>query len=466
MMPRHDGHVNQRVPIHPAAEHKRGPQPDARLENVQARSPGGYAWWVVSLLLLVSLVGYLDRLVFSFLIDPIKADLGLSDTQMGVLSGMAFALFYVLMGIPMGRWVDTRNRRNLLAGCVVLWSLMTAACGAAVGFVSLFIARVGVGIGEAALNPAAISMIGDLFRRDQVAKPLGIFSLGVYLGGGAALILGGEIVARVSGLGSIVMPLIGEAAPWRFVFVLVGLPGIVAALLLFTTVRESRTARATTSAVPTWHDVFAFARSNRRTFVPLFVGLVAFGFNIYSMLGWFPAMLMRTYGAGPGDVAWAYGSVYLVAGVAGGVSVGWIIDTLARRAVAAVPVTACMMCMAVMLVTSIAAPLMPTLAGCLAITAITVFVWALMTGSAYAAFVAVLPERMRGFGIGAYMVIMNVTGGAFGTVIVGVMCDHVFGAAGLRYALVSMAAVALPVAVVGFARARAPFEAMTSGARL
>ncbi len=465
MMPRRDDHVNPRVPIHPAAQQSPGPAPDVRAGITEAGASATYAWWVVGLLLLVSLIGYLDRLVLSFLIDPIKSDLGLSDTQMGVLSGMAFALFYVLMGIPMGRWVDGRNRRNLLAACVALWSLMTAACGAAVGFITLFIARVGVGVGEAALNPAAVSMIGDLFRRDQVAKPLGIFSLGVYLGGGMALMLGGEIVARISGFGSFVVPVIGEAAPWRFVFVLVGLPGIAAALLLLATVREPRAGPVAITAVPTWHDVLAFARSQRRTFGPMFVALVAFGFNIYSMLGWFPAMLMRTYGVGPGDVAWGYGSVYLCAGVAGGVSVGWIIEVLGRRRVAAAPVTVCMVSMVIMLVTSTAAPLMPTLASCLAVTAITVYVWALTTGAAYAALVVVLPERMRGTGIGAYMVIMNVTGGAFGTVIVGMLCDHVFGAAGLRYALVSMAVVAVPVAVAAFARTRAPFQTLASEAR-
>ncbi|NJN50714.1 MAG: MFS transporter [Gammaproteobacteria bacterium] len=425
------------------------------------RSPQ-YSWWIVGLLLLISLIGYLDRLVLSFLIDPIKADLGLSDTDMGVLSGMAFALFYVLMGVPMGRWVDTRNRRNLLAGCVALWSVMTAACGAAISFTTLFLARVGVGIGEAALNPAAVSMIGDLFPREKIARPLGIFSLGVYLGGGVALMLGGEIVARVSELGALEIPVIGAVAPWRAVFLLVGAPGLAAALLLLLTAREPRVKREVVHSAPSWREVLGFAQTHRRFFAPLFLGLVAFGFNIYSILGWYPAMLMRTYGVSPAEVAWSYGVVYLIAGVAGGVSVGWVIEWLHARSIGAAPVTLCMVSMVVMLLTSAVAPLLPTITACVAVTALTVFVWALTTSAAYATLVQVLPERMRGVGVGFYMVIMNVTGGAFGTVIVGLLCDHVFGAAGLRYALVAMAAVALPVSVLAFARARTPYHCLAS----
>lgn len=424
------------------------------------RTSGFYRWGIVGLLLLVSIFGYVDRLVLSFLIDPIKLDLGLSDKEAGMINGLAFALFYVLMGIPMGRLVDSLNRGRLLSACVAVSSLMTAACSAATNFAGFFIARMGVGAGEAALNPAAISLISDLFPKDRVARPIGLFSLGVYFGGGAAIMLGGKLIAYLESLDTLHFPLVGEIAAWRAVFLIVGLPGVLLALVILPLVRDSRrvAGRRDPAAHASLGQCVAYLKANTRFYLFFFGALVAYGFNIYGLLAWFPVMLMRTYGAGPGDIAWSYGSIYLMAGVAGGLAVGTITGWLQKRYGEDAPMLLSLGSVALMLAASVAAPLMPTMTLCLALTAVTIFTWALTTGTSFIAIAIVAPPAMRGLVTGIYMVIMNITGGAFAALFVGALSDDVFGPENIRYSMVTLAMLSLPLAMVLFHKARASYR--------
>jgi MFS family permease len=166
---------------------------------------------------------FIDRQVLGLLVTPIKQEFGISDTRIGLLQGLAFGLFYTLLGIPMGRLVDSGNRRKIVAAGVALWSLMTAAGAGARSFSSLFLARMGVGIGEATLSPAAFSLLSDYHPRERLASALSIFSMGIFFGSGLALIVGGLII--------------GAVGSWRLTFLLVGLPGLLAALLALT-IRE------------------------------------------------------------------------------------------------------------------------------------------------------------------------------------------------------------------------------------
>ncbi len=204
---------------------------DARAADTAAPYPPDRAWYAVGVLLVATVVGYLDRLVMAFLVDPVKRSLALTDTEAGALNGLAFAAFFVLMGIPMGRLVDTRSRTAVLSASIVVWSAMTAACGAAWSYVTLFIARMGVGAGEAALNPAAVSMIGDMFPRDRVAKPIGVFTLGFYIGGGLAILLGGQLIQLFSSMGSVSLGPWQDIEGWRLVFLVTGLPGFLVAAI-------------------------------------------------------------------------------------------------------------------------------------------------------------------------------------------------------------------------------------------
>ena len=411
------------------------------------------AWYAVIVLMSVSILGYVDRLVLGFLVDPIKGDLQLSDTQIGLLTGAAFALLYVVMGLPLGRWIDLGVRRSILAGCVGLWSLATAACGFAGSFVSLFAARMVVAVGEAGLNPSAVSMISDLFPRRRVALPIAIFSLGIYVGGGLAIIIGGELVALFSSMGRIDIAGFESVAAWRLVFVATGVPGVLLALLLWLTVREPQRHIADAQeaeASASLGGVFAYLRREWRLYGLLFGGLFTFGFFLYAVLGWYPAMLLRTYGVGAQTVAWGYGLTFLVAGVGGALSIGPVKQWFESRGTTESSVMVCLCAMLLMTVPAILGPLMPSFWLCIACFAMTKFCWAATITVGFTAVAEITPNGLRGLMTSVYMAAMNVTGGALGAVLVGLLSDLVFGPEQIRYALSAMAAVFVPIAALLF----------------
>jgi MFS family permease len=180
------------------------------------------------------MLSYMDRVILSLLVAPMKRDLGISDTRVGLLQGLAFGLFYTFMGLPLGRIADTRNRRNLIAAGVVLWSIFTSACSLARSFWMLFLARMGVGVGEASLSPAAYSLIADYFPREQLGVAISVFYMGIYLGTSVSLLLTGLVIDALSHAPTVTVPLLGIMASWRVTFLIVGLPGVLFALLAYT----------------------------------------------------------------------------------------------------------------------------------------------------------------------------------------------------------------------------------------
>ena len=198
------------------------------IENEGLYPKPAYAWYVVVILFIAFTVSYIDRQIISLLVDPIKADLDISDTQIGLLQGFAFTVFYTFAGIPLGRLADKKNRKVIITIGMLLWSIMTAFCGLAKSFTHLFIGRIGVGIGEASLSPASNSLISDYFPKDKRGKPVALYFMGVYVGVGLSFILGGLVVGMVSNAGDIIMlPLIGELGAWQVTFIIVSIPGLL-----------------------------------------------------------------------------------------------------------------------------------------------------------------------------------------------------------------------------------------------
>ena len=202
------------------------------------------AWYAVAVLVLAFVFSFVDRIVIALLVEPIKADLGISDFGIGLLQGFAFALFYALLGIPIGRLSDRVSRRGIIATGIAIWSLMTAACGLARSFFGLFLARVGVGVGEATLSPAAYSMISDYFPREQLGRALGVYQSGALLGAGIAFLVGGAAVQMLSVYDGQVLPVLGEVRMWQLAFFVVGLPGLLVALLMLTVKEPARRGKA------------------------------------------------------------------------------------------------------------------------------------------------------------------------------------------------------------------------------
>ena len=278
-----------------------------------------YRHYALVLLTLTSMLSVADRLVFSILMQDIKVEFTLSDTQLGLLAGAAFTITYITFGFPVARLADRSNRKTIVAAALAFWSVMTALCGVATGFWSLFLARVGVGLGEAASGPPGQSLIADYFRREQLARAMGFLTLGATIGTGGGLIAGG---------------LLAEAFGWRMAFVLFGLPGILLGATLFVTMREpvrGRYAPAGASAVqlPLGATIASLLRNR------VFLGVVA-GFAVQIMIGyamaiWMPAIMLRNFAVSTGDVAIYLGCTFLLGGIPGPLAGGYLTDWLTRR---------------------------------------------------------------------------------------------------------------------------------------
>jgi MFS family permease len=296
------------------------------------------AWYAVAVLVLAFIFSFIDRIVIALLVEPIKADLGISDFDIGLLQGFAFALFYALLGIPIGRLSDRISRRGIIATGIAVWSLMTAACGLARSFFGLFLARVGVGVGEATLSPAAYSMISDYFPREKLGRALGVYQSGAMLGAGIAFLVGGAAVQLLSAHDGQVLPVLGAVRMWQLAFFAVGLPGLLIALLMLTVKEPVRRGRASgaASGIPL-RAVLAYIGSHRGLFVAHFTGFALLVVPITTVLAWAPTYLSRVLGFARAESGFVLGMMLLILSPAAVYFGGWLIDYLQKRGHADAP---------------------------------------------------------------------------------------------------------------------------------
>lgn len=282
--------------------------------------PGAYRWYVVGILVATGIFSVADRLVLSILLEDIKAEFALSDTQLGLLTGLAFSLFYVTFGFFFARLADRRTRKTIIAVALAFWSVMTVLCGAAVGFWSLFLARMGVGVGEAGSGPAGQSLLADYFQRHELGRAMGFLTLGSTLGTAAGLIVGG---------------LLADLYGWRMAFVLLGAPGVLLGLILYLTVREPPRGRfapgcAAETLVRTAGETLTGLLGNR-----IYLG-VALGWAVQIMIGyaiaiWTAPVMLRQFGVSPGTVGTLLGLAFVAGGIPGPIAGGYLTDRLAAR---------------------------------------------------------------------------------------------------------------------------------------
>src|SRR5690348_945619 len=287
-----------------------------------------YAWTVVAILIATAILSYTDRQVLSLLVDPVRADLHISDTQISLLLGTAFAVVYGIAGIPLGFLADRTSRRNLIFAGVLVWSLGTLACGLSRSFAELFAARIIVGLGEAVLSPAAISLISDYFPPSRRGFAVGCFLSGIAMGIGASILIGGGVLRLVEMGALAATPLAGQA-PWRLVLLVIGAPGVVWALVILA-IREPkrRTEKDDTAS--------ARASSNARAatwalVIPIYA-VVALASLVDNAVGaWAPSLLIREFARDSAEVGIVLG-LLLTAGFGGGVLVGgWLADRAGAR---------------------------------------------------------------------------------------------------------------------------------------
>ena len=386
------------------------------------RGLGG--WFAVGVLLAAYTVSFLDRQLLTLLVQPIKADLGLSDTQIGILQGPAFALFYATMGLPLGWLADRVNRVYLMAVAIAFWSLMTFLCGFATDYTHLLLARFGVGFGEAALVPAAVSLLAELFKPERRALPVSVFTCGLAVGSGLALMLGGSFIAFAE-QGAAELPLVGEflaaQSPWQVVFILAGVAGLPVALVMLC-LAEPRTNAVITSGPPL-SAVWQHLRGRRDYFQPLLFSMAALFVVTTSLSAWLPSVLIRDFGWTAIATGGALGPVILfgalIGNLAGGTAATWL---AARGRTEATLLTmfigASVMVPAAILTSAAASP-----EWLLGIAAVLYLAMAATFGVASLAFVEVTPAQLRGQIVAIYLLFANLLGLMLGPTAVGVFTD-------------------------------------------
>ncbi len=412
--------------------------------------PTFIGWYVVVVLALANAVSFLDRLVMSLLIPQIKADLFLSDTQISLLLGFAFSITYGLFGLLIARMADAKSRKYIIMAGIAFWSFATAACGLGRNFWQIFIARIGVGIGEASLSPSAYSMLADHFPPKKLALPVGVFTAGLSAGIGLSLILGAAAIDFASSLGTVTFPLIGPLSDWRLVFVMVGSLGIIPVLFLFT-IREPKrrgisSADQKQQSVPL-RDVWAYIKKNWRIYLFVFVGYGATSVSIYGILFWTPVFYIRSYGLLDTEAGYLIGLVSAAGGLSGAFFGGFWSDWLERRGDENAKLRVLMYCCLGLIPAGVFSPLMPTYQLALAFLFFSFFFGTAAAGPAGSFVQIITPNRMRAQAGAAYQLSLNLVGAGLGPFAVAVFTDYFFGdEAMVRYSIVIVVAIFNPIA--------------------
>jgi MFS family permease len=389
--------------------------------------PARTGWTLVALLTLAYALAILDRVSISLLIQPLQAAMNLDDTQFGLLQGMAFSLVYSLLGLPLGMLADRSNRKRLLIGGVVLWSLATISCGFARNFTELFVARMLVGIGEAALVPVAASLIADYFSPTTRPKAYGVFVGGSSLGTAAAMGLGGVFIVTAAALIASFPRLLSGMAPWQMVFVQCGAPGLVLAAAMAIMVREPERrgveARAPRISIL---PLLALFRSEPSAFGTLMGGTVLNLVCVYALIGWFPALFIRVHGWSAQGTGWTLGAVGLPISLFAAVNSGWVIVWLTRRGLRQAPMLAAATSGLSLMVFGTIACLTSSGAVALAAYAVNALFLNWNMSSVYSGLSQIAPNNLRAQVMSIHTILSGLVALTAGNLIVGLLSDQVF----------------------------------------
>jgi len=412
--------------------------------------PTAYALYVLVVLVLTTLLSYTDRQILSLLVDPVRRDLGISDTQVGLLLGTAFGLVYGIAGLPSGYFADRTSRRNLIVAGILAWSVGTVLCGTAAGFASLFLSRMVVGIGESMLIPASISLISDYFPPRHRGTALGVFLSGIAVGSSGAIFFGGIVLRLVDTVGVRLTPL-HSFTPWRLVLLLLGVCGLLPAVALLASVGEPRRQREAEAITPVHvRSTIVAEIANWRRVAPLLLGVALISLVDNGVQAWTPTLLIREFGWSPARVGSTLGIPLMLAGGIGVFSGSFLRDSVRARFGLRGQFV---FCLAAALV---AAPLAPVIlwrhaeaviggvAACMALSGV-------ITGAGLTAILDTVPDGRRGL-VTAISFFLNVALGAgIGPPAVAALKDHVLGpGASLAVAIAGVWCAGFLLAVAGF----------------
>ena len=435
-----------------------------------------YAWTVVAILIATAVLSYTDRQVLSLLVDPIRGDLRISDTEISLLLGTAFAVIYGVAGIPLGYLADRVSRRNLIFAGVCVWSLGTIACGLSRTFGELFASRIVVGLGEAALSPAAISLISDYFPASRRGTAVGLFLSGIAMGQGAAILVGGGVLHAIE-LGALGATLFAAYAPWRMVLLVIGGPGLLWSLAILlireplrrATEQTSTSAGAATSAgvAPSEGvvDRGAWRATPWARVLPIYIVLAAASFVDNAVGAWAPTLLIRNFGKDPAQIGVELG-LLLTAGFGGGVLAGGMLADRAGvsggwpRKLRVCVLSGLLILPASLLMNS------PNFSFALAGVPVYYALSGIVTAVGFSAILDVVPNRSRGLAMSMSFFLNVALGAGLGPTAVALAGAHVFAAnAGLGPPIVFTVALGYLTVLAALWAALSAFRARGRGAK-
>jgi MFS family permease len=400
-----------------------------------------YAWYVVALLTLANISSFLDRQILALLVKPIKRDMHLSDTKVALLMGLSFALFYTIFGIIIGRYADRTNRRNIIITGVTLWSVLTALCAGVKNYSQFFLARMGVGVGEATLSPSAYSMISDLFPKRKLAMAMSVFTMGIFLGSGLALAIGAGLVANLPTEGMLHVPVFGNIYHWQKLFLIIGLPGFVIALLLLTIKEPARKDLLQQNGQITklrLKESLSIIFRHPKAYLSICFGTAFTAFINYGCSAWIPTYINRTFGWPVAKAGFYYGIILCVSSVLGVIWGGWYADKLKNSGIVNGRLRIGIIAGIVSLLFCFV-PLLPNPYLMLALIFVPAFFTASPMGASTTAIQEIMPNQVRALASAIFLFILNMIGLGLGPLAVAFFTDSVFqDEKAIRFSLVAL----------------------------
>jgi len=404
--------------------------PVPKIEADAAPATLRYAWYVVFALTTIYMLSFMDRQILSLLVGPLKRDLGISDTRVGLLQGLAFGLFYTFMGLPLGRIADRRSRRNLIAAGLVLWSIFTSLCSVARNFWSLFLARMGVGVGEASLSPAAYSLISDYFPKEKLGVAISVFYMGIFLGTSLSLLVAGLVIDAMAHTPLITLPVLGTMASWRITFLFVGLPGLLVAPLVYTIREPMRRAALRTregQAVQlSFRDSLGEMGRRWQSLIGISIGAIFQAVPTYALTAWTPTFFQRVHHWTPGQSGRGLAVLLLTFGCFGMYVGGRMSDYWQKNGVVEGPLRVGVVCAAGTLLLLPVAYLLPQASWTMFLLAPGIFFLALPMGTSPAALQRIFPNQVRGQVSALFLFFLNLGGLSLGPLMPGLLNDRLF----------------------------------------
>ena len=412
-----------------------------------------YTSYVLGVLMVLFFLSTMDRQIPNFLVGPIRHSFDISDTKMSLIQGSSFAILFSILGLPLGSLVDRVSRRNIICCGLAVWSLMTVYCGLASDFWHLFIGRMGVGIGEAALAPAVYSLIADYVEPRKRGRALSIYFLAGSLSSGLSLVFIGYLLGLGGKLAQS-LPLFHDREPWQIGFIIAGVPGLIAVpfvLLIREVPRRANSGGLVEQTDPKsrFQEFFRHMGANRRVFISVYGSFVFLQFGLMAAYAWAPSFYVRKFGMAPGSLGFILGFLLAGVGFSGTALGGLITDRFAARnrrgGRLLIPCLAC----AAIVIPHLLWPMVSNRVLSFVLFGLAMGGTSLAYSTAPAIVQDIVPNRMRGKAVAVYMLLTGLSGYALGPTAVAMLTDHVFKSdAALPYSLIICLAPAALIASI------------------